>query len=114
MPARMAYVMAADVARFARFAEKVWGVEKGEPEAMAKEGLARYRAWIKSLGMPLTFAELGARAGDIPLLAANLGLKEGQTLLSASCAPGGAMLFDVTNSGKVTDSRLVFVSSSEV
>ncbi len=41
-------------------------------------------------------------------------LKEGQTLLSASCAPGGAMLFDVTNSGKVTDSRLVFVSSSEV
>ena len=80
MPAWMAYVMAADVARFARFAEKVWGVEKGEPEAMAKEGLARYRAWIKSLGMPLTFAELGAKAEDIPLLAANLGLKDGQTL----------------------------------
>ena len=80
MPAWMAYVMPADVARFARFAEKVWGVEKGEPEAMAKEGLARYRAWIKSLGMPLTFAELGAKAEDIPLLAANLGLKDGQTL----------------------------------
>ena len=47
---------------------------------MANERLARYRAWIKSLGMPLTLAELGAKAEDIPLLAANLGLKPGQTL----------------------------------
>ncbi len=30
--------------------------------------------------MPLTFAELGAKAEDIPLLAANLGLRDGQTL----------------------------------
>jgi len=80
MPAWMEFVMPADVARFARFAEKVWGVASGDPAAMAKEGLARYRAWIKSLGMPATFAELGAKAEDIPRLAANLGLRDGQTL----------------------------------
>ncbi len=80
MPAWMEFVMPTDVARFARFAEKVWGVAPGDSGAMAKEGLARYRAWLKSIGMPTTFAELGAREGDIPRLAANLGLAEGQTL----------------------------------
>ena len=79
MPAWMEFVMSADVARFARFAEKVWGVAPGEPEAMAKEGVARYRAWLKSIDMPTTLAELGAKKEDIPLLAANLGLKDGQT-----------------------------------
>ena len=79
MPAWMEYVMDADVARFARFAERVWDVRGLEPAESAKEGLRRYRAWLKSIGMPLTFAELGARSEDIPLLAANLGLK-GNTL----------------------------------
>jgi len=73
MPAWMDYVKGADLARFARFAEKVWGV------ATADEGIARYRAWIKSLGMPTNFAELGARAEDIPTLVKSLGLN-GNTL----------------------------------
>ncbi len=80
MPAWMEFVMSADVPRFARFAEKVWGVSPGDVDAMAREGLVRYRAWLKSLGMPTTFAELGAKEEDIPRLAANLGLAEGQTL----------------------------------
>ena len=80
MPAWMEYVMSAGVDRFARFAQRVWGVAPGDPAATAKEGIARYRAWLKSLGMPANFAELGARAEDIPALAANLGLKDGQTL----------------------------------
>ena len=79
MPAWMEYVMDADVARFARFAERVWDVRGLESAEAAKEGLRRYRAWLKSIGMPLTFAELGARREDIPVLAANLGLK-GNTL----------------------------------
>ena len=79
MPAWMEYVMDADVARFARFAERVWDVRGLDQAAAAKEGLRRYRAWLKSIGMPLTFAELGARREDIPTLAANLGLK-GNTL----------------------------------
>ncbi len=80
MPAWMTYVMSGDIARFARFAAKVWDVAPGDPLAMATEGISRYRAWLRSIGMPTTFAELGAKAEDIPYLAARLGLKDGQTL----------------------------------
>ena len=79
MPAWMEYVMGADVSRFARFAERVWDVREGSPEEMAKEGIRRYRAWLKSIGMPQNFAELGAKESDIPALVAKLGLK-GNTL----------------------------------
>ncbi|MBR1921397.1 MAG: iron-containing alcohol dehydrogenase [Kiritimatiellae bacterium] len=80
MPAWMEFVMPSGVGRFARFAEKVWGVAPGDEGAMAVEGVARYRAWLESIGMPTSFAALGAKAEDIPLLAANLGLRDGQTL----------------------------------
>ena len=79
MPAWMEYVMEADIARFARFAERVWDVCEGSPEERAKEGIRRYRAWLKSIGMPQNFAELGAKAEDIPALVEKLGLK-GNTL----------------------------------
>ena len=80
MPAWMEYVKSFGIQRFARFAERVWGVAPGgSPESMADEGISRYRAWLKSIGLPLTFAELGARPEDIPLLAANLHLN-GNTL----------------------------------
>ena len=77
MPAWMEYVMPVDVTRFARFAANVFGVQAGEPKAMAEEGLRRYRAWLRQLKMPTTFAELGAREEDIPALVAKLGLGEG-------------------------------------
>ena len=79
MPAWMDYVMEADIARFARFAERVWDVREGSPEKMAKEGVRRYRAWLKSIGMPQNFVELGAKTEDIPALVEKLGLK-GNTL----------------------------------
>jgi alcohol dehydrogenase YqhD (iron-dependent ADH family) len=75
----MEYVMEADMPRFARFASKVFGVADGDTAAMAKEGILRYRKWLKSLDMPLTFAELGAKEEDIPALVAKLGLN-GNTL----------------------------------
>ena len=79
MPAWMAYVMKTDLARFARFASKVFGVPDGDLSAMAEEGLCRYRGWLRDLGMPLTFEELGAKKADIPALVAKLGLN-GNTL----------------------------------
>lgn len=75
MPAWMEYVMKADVSRFSRFASKVFGVADGDENAMALEGLRRYRAWLKSIDMPTTFAELGAKEEDIPALVAKLGLR---------------------------------------
>ena len=79
MPAWMEYVMEQDVSRFARFAERVFDVTAPDPLSAAKEGLRRYRDWLRSMGMPLTFAELGAREEDIPQLVANLRLN-GNTL----------------------------------
>ena len=75
MPAWMEYVMEADVARFARFAECVWDVREGTPGERAREGIRRYRAWLRSIGMPQNFADLGAKESDIPALVEKLGLK---------------------------------------
>ena len=74
MPAWMEYVKNADISRFARFGAKVFGVSEGDAAAMADEGIRRYRAWLHEIGMPLTFAELGAKEADIPALVAKLGL----------------------------------------
>ena len=80
MPAWMTYVHAADDARFARFARNVFGVGVGESDAKAAlDGIAAFRAWLKSLGLPPNFAELGAREEDIPFLVKKLNLS-GNTL----------------------------------
>lgn len=80
MPAWMEYVHDADNARFARFARNVFGAGVGESdEDAALAGIAAFRAWLKSLGMPLDFAELGANEEDIPLLVKTLNLS-GNTL----------------------------------
>ena len=73
MPAWMEYVMDHDVMRFARFSVNVFGCEMdfARPENTAREGIARLRAFFRSLGMPTTLAEIGARAEDIPAMAAH-------------------------------------------
>lgn len=75
-PAWMKYVMQHDVMRFAQFAVRVWGCEMNfqHPEKTALEGIARYEAFMQSIGMPIRFSELGAKAEDIPLLVEKLGL----------------------------------------
>ena len=80
MPAWMAYVRETDVARFARFARNVFGVGIGDSDdAASLAGIAAFRDWLKSLGLPLTFEELGAKEEDIPLLVKTLNLN-GNTL----------------------------------
>ena len=75
MPAWMAFVYKADSARFARFAQNVFDVGHGlSDDEAAREGIPAFRRWLKSLGLPLTFAELGAKEEDIPLLLKTLNL----------------------------------------
>jgi hypothetical protein len=75
MPAWMTYVYKTDPARFVRFARNVFGVGHDAPDSdAALAGIAAFRAWLKSLGLPLTFAELGAKEEDIPLLVKTLNL----------------------------------------
>ena len=52
------YVKDANVARFAQFARKVYGVTEPDDEKAADEGIVKTNAFFKSLGMPLTLTEL--------------------------------------------------------
>ena len=52
------YVKAANVARFAQFARKVYGVAETDDEKAAEEGILRTNAFFRSLGMPLSLTDL--------------------------------------------------------
>ena len=79
MPAWMEHVMDHDTARFAQFAVRVFGCEMdfAHPENTAKAGIARLRAFFRSIGMPTTFAEIGAKEADIPAMVAHRSEKPG-------------------------------------
>ena len=70
-PAWMEYNMGHDVMRFAQVANRVWGcaMDFQHPELTAKAGIAAFRAFLRSIGMPQTLAELGGKEEDIPYLA---------------------------------------------
>lgn len=77
-PAWMKYVMHHNIMRFAQFAVRVWGCEMDfeHPERTALQGIERYEQFASSIGMPIRFAELGAKPEDIPLLVKTLGIGE--------------------------------------
>lgn len=80
MPAWMEYVHSHNVMRFCQMATRVFGCQMNfeNPEATALEGIRRFRQFLKSIGMPINFAELGAREEDIPLLVDKLGVGDGK------------------------------------
>lgn len=53
-----------------KFAVNVFGVEPNEADRMSviREGAARFRAWVKSLGMPNSFSDMGLDENDIERL----------------------------------------------
>ena len=54
------YILPYGVAKFARFAKNVWGVEDGDTEMdTAMDGLLAMENWMKELGLVLHSAELG-------------------------------------------------------
>ena len=74
MPAWLKYIVdngrAEKAARIAQFGVKVFGVspDMTDIKATANAGLEAFRSWIRSLGMPLTLAELGIPKTDLPLM----------------------------------------------
>lgn len=70
-PAWMEYTMNHDVMRFAQVANRVWGcsMDFAHPEVTAQAGIQAFKTFLKSIGMPLTFEELGAKKEDIPFMA---------------------------------------------
>ena len=81
MPAWMEFVYKHDVMRFAQMAVRVWGCEMNfaNPEQTAIEGIACFRKFLREIGMPINFEELGAREEDIQILVDKFGLGEGKT-----------------------------------
>ncbi|MEW9095270.1 MAG: iron-containing alcohol dehydrogenase [Clostridiaceae bacterium] len=67
-PAWMKHVMKKAVDKFAQMAVRVWGCEMDfeNPERTALEGIHRFENFLKSIDMPLTFEEIGAKENDIP------------------------------------------------
>ena len=62
-----------NVARVAQFATMVFDVQPDmqDIKAVAYEGIRRFRAWIKSIGMPLSLADMNIPASDLPQLVKN-------------------------------------------
>ncbi|MBR1640701.1 MAG: iron-containing alcohol dehydrogenase [Butyrivibrio sp.] len=81
MPAVFKYVYKHDVMRFAKLATRVWGCQMDfdNPERTALEGIAAFENFLKKIGMPLNFAELGAKEEDIPTLVKALCYGDGRT-----------------------------------
>ena len=81
MPAWMEFVYQHDVMRFAQIAVRLWGCQMdfAHPEVTALEGIRRFRQFLHSIGMPVNFAELGAKEEDIPKLVEKFGIGDGKT-----------------------------------
>ena len=81
MPAVFKYVYKHDVMRFAKLAVRVWGCQMDfdHPESTALAGIAALENFLRSIGMPLSFAELGAKEEDIPKLVEVLCYGNGRT-----------------------------------
>ena len=80
MPAWMEYVHNHNVLRFCQMATRVFGCQMDfeDPESTALEGIKRFRSFLKSIGMPINFKELGAKEEDIPKLVEKIGVGEGR------------------------------------
>ena len=70
-PAWMTYNMKQDISRFAQLAVRVWGCQMDftYPENTAKAGIEAFRSFLKLIGMPSDFTELGAKEEDIGKMA---------------------------------------------
>ena len=82
VPAFFRYQYKHDVARFAQLAVRVFGVEMDfqNPERTACMGIDCLEAFFKSIGMPTTFKELGAKEEDIPLLTEKCAMNNGDKM----------------------------------
>ena len=60
-PAWMKYTLKHDIARFAQYSVRVWGMEDNffDPEGVAREGIMRLEAFWRSIGQKIRLSEIG-------------------------------------------------------
>lgn len=70
-PAWMKHVHTHDKARFVQWAIRVWGVEDDmfAPDAVIKEGIARYERFLKRIGMPTRLSDINIGADAFQAMA---------------------------------------------
>jgi alcohol dehydrogenase YqhD (iron-dependent ADH family) len=74
MPAWLQYIVDngdnEQIARIAQFGVKIFGVspDMADIKAAANAGLTAFRAWLVSIGMPLTLSELGIPRQEVPAI----------------------------------------------
>lgn len=83
MPAWMSYCVEhhPDALRFAQMAVRVFGCDMdfADPRRTARAGVEAFRTFLRSIGMPLTFAEIGADPDGIPRLVEMNNIGDGVT-----------------------------------
>ena len=78
-PAWMTWMVEHNVGKIAQYAVRVWGVPESEDKkAVALEGIGKLKAFFSSLGLPVTFKELGVVNPDIDRLADSLHRNKGE------------------------------------
>lgn len=79
-PAFMTFMAKVSPTKGAQLARRVFGVDIADDREAALEGIARLRKFFASLGLPLTFKQLGIDTPDIPLLVKKLHENKGTTI----------------------------------
>jgi len=81
IPAWMKYVYTSGMDSFVQFAVRVWGIEfTGDKKETAWKGISALKEFFSSLGLPVNFSQLGAKASDIDRLIDTLKINSGGQL----------------------------------
>jgi len=95
-PAWMQFVYTSGLDRFVQFAARVWGIEfTGDKKETATKGISALKEFFVSLGLPVNFNQLGAKASDIDRLIDTLKINTGGKL-------GAFRVLDMT------DARMIY------
>lgn len=79
-PAWMTYMAQYAPGKIAQFARRVFDVEERDDTAAAAEGIGCLKAFFGSIGLPVTFAELGVPDPDIATLVSQLHKHKGEVI----------------------------------
>ncbi len=74
-PAWMRYVYKEDVAKFARFARKVFNVSSSDDESAALQGIEKLKGWYKQIGLPVTLADVNVPEDEIEKVVENASMR---------------------------------------
>lgn len=79
-PAWMTYMADCQPGKIAQFARRVFGIESHDDHTAAVEGISALKAFYGSIGLPVTFGELGIANPDIDLLVHKLHENKGEVI----------------------------------